>query len=150
MPKILTLLILMFCAAAIAEAQVSSSSKLKLSYVEEGMGCGCSVSYNSSDSQKNKHVLIIPMDDDAYVTIDEKKLQLRLITSSKAKATEKVGDRSWEIYSARNVKVRVDYVVTRVCDPDDEGCEATYYRANMTVTKGKQSRVVKGIAICGC
>lgn len=150
MLKILTFLILIFCAAATVEAQVSSSSKLKLSYVEEGMGCGCSVSFNSAESQKNKHLLIIPMDDDAYVTIDEKKLQLRLIAESKERATEKVGDRSWEIYSAGNVRVRVDYLVTRVCDPDDEGCEATCFRATMTVSKGRQRRVVKGVAICGC
>ena len=76
-------------SAAAVEAQVSSSSKLKLSYVQEGMGCGCSMSYNSSDSQNNKHLLIVPMDDDAYVTIDEKKLQLRLIAESKEKACRK-------------------------------------------------------------
>jgi hypothetical protein len=84
------------------------------------------------------------------MNLDGENIELRLLASSKQKSKELVGDRSWETYSAKNLRVRVDYVVTRVCDPKDEGCESVYYKATMTVTRGKQRRVVKGIAICGC
>lgn len=152
MLKTITLILFMLTAASVVEPQsVSSSSKFTLGYVEDAaIGCGCSFSYNLSDLRNHKHLLISPMDEDTYITLDGQKLKLQLLAELKGKRKERVGDRSWQIYSGGDVKVRVDYVVTKVCDPNDEDCEATYYRANMTVTRGKQRLVVRGIAICGC
>jgi hypothetical protein len=40
------------------------------------------------------------------------------------------GDRSWGTYVAGDVKARIDWTVTRVCDPKDESCELTYCPVN--------------------
>ena len=152
MLKTITLLIIMLAAAVVAEAQsVSTSSRLRIGYIgDPGYGCGCSLSYNMAESYNQKFLLLTPMDDATYTNVDGKEVTLRLVAASQRRRRERVGDRSWETYSAGNLKVRVDYVVTEVCPVNDEGCEVTHYRATMIVTRGKERRVVKGVASCGC
>ena len=144
------LLPLVMLVGQVMHAQ-SASSSLKLGYVEDvAFGCGGSISYNLSDLRKGRFLLITPMDEATYVNLDGRNVKLRLVASSKTNAKEKVGDRSWETYVARNIQVKVEYVVTDVCDPNDESCEVTYYRTKMTVIRGNQRTVVKAIALFGC
>ena len=148
MIKIFAILIL---TVAFGNAVYAQSQPLRLGYVDEGsFGCGCSMSRNASEARKLKFILVTPMDDATYIQLNDKRLTLRLVAESKRRRRERVGDRSWETYSDGDVTVRVDYVVTRVCGPREEGCEVTNYRATMTVSRGKQRIVVKGIADCGC
>ena len=97
-----------------------------------------------------KFILVAPMDDATYIQLNGQRVKLRLVAESKRRRRERVGDRAWETYSAGDVTVRVDYVVTRVCGPREEGCEVTNYRTTMTISRGKQRMVVKGLASCGC
>ena len=90
------------------------------------------------------------MDDATYIQLNGQTVKLHPVAASKRTRRERVGDRSWETFTAGDAKVRVDYVVTRVCGPREEGCEVTNYRATLTILRGKQRIVVKGIAACGC
>ena len=130
----------------------STSNSIKLGYVRDfDYGCGCYFSYNSSNIWKDKNLFVSSIEEDTVViNVDGKDVKLRSIAQSKDKMDEKVGDRSWETYIAGDLKVRLDYVVTKVCDPNDESCESTRYRATLTVMRGKQRRVINGAAICGC
>jgi hypothetical protein len=124
---------------------------LKLEDVDAGaFGCGCSLSRNSVEARKLKFLVVSPMDDATYIKLNGEKIKMHLVASSKRRTRERVGDRSWEKYAAGNVTMRIDYVVTRVCGPKEEGCEVTNYRAVLTVSRGAQTVVVKGIADCGC
>ena len=91
------------------------------------------------------------MDEPAYINLDGKDLKLEEVESGGSEAVpEKVGDRSWEAHVAGDVKVRIDRTVTKVCDPKDESCEVTYYKAVMTITRKTQKAIVKTIGLCGC
>ena len=148
MIKILAILAVTFAFGNAVHAQ---SQKLKLDYVDPGgYGCGCSMSRNAAEERKMKFILVAPMDDATYIQLNGKQITLRPVAVSRLKRRERVGDRSWETYTDGDVTVRIDYVVTRVCGPREEGCEVTNYRATMTVSRGKQRIVVKGIAACGC
>ena len=150
MLKIFAILAFTFACGNTVPAQ-SSSQKLELGYVDEGaFGCGCSMSRNASEERNMKFILVTPMDDATYIQLDGKRVTLRAVAASRQRRRERVGDRSWEKYSAGDITVRVDYVVTRVCGQREEGCEVTNYRATMTISRGKQRLVVKGIASCGC
>ena len=150
MLKILIALAIMFGFGDVAQAQ-SSSQKLELGYVDEGaFGCGCSMSRNVREERDMKFILVAPMDDATYIQLNGKNIKLRLVAESKRRRIERVGDRAWETYAAEDVTVRVDYMVTRVCGPREEDCEVTNYRATMTITRGNQRLVVKGLASCGC
>jgi len=124
---------------------------LKLGYVKVAdFGCGCSLSLNKLDLRNDRLVFISSMGDFGYVNVNGKTFKLRLDAASKEKQVVKVGDRSWERYSSGSVKVRIDYVVTGLCDPNDEACEVIAYNALINITRGKRSRVVRTIGICGC
>lgn len=90
------------------------------------------------------------MDGSARINLDGKDLELQLVDSKELKRAPKVGDREWAVCAAGDVRVRVDYLVTKVCDPKDESCEVTYYKATLTVTRKSQRTAIKTIGFCGC
>ena len=153
MTKIFALIILIIIVAQFSYPQSpqARAASIKVGYVKSADdGCGCSFSYNLTEFWKDKHLFVSPMDEATFINVDGKDVELRLVTQSKENRDEKVGDRSWQTYVAGEIKVRVDYTVTKICDPNDENCEVTYYRAKLTVMRGKQRRVVNGVALCGC
>ena len=111
-------------------------------------GAGCSL-WMPSDAKKRRAVFLSDFDGSAVINIDGKDIELKLINRREPKGGPKKGDRSTWNYAAKNVSARVDYVVTRVCDPNDEACEVTWYDATIAVASGKRKRVVKVTGICG-
>jgi len=130
----------------------SSRSSIKIGYVKDGdIGVGCSLSLNIADRRERRYVFVQGMDEPAYINLDGKDLKLEEVDSGGSEAViEKVGDRSWVAYVAGDVKVRIDRTVTRVCDPKDESCEVTNYKAVITITRNAQKAIVKTIELFGC
>ena len=112
--------------------------------------CGCSLALGVADESKDRFVFMSDMGRKAIVNLNGKDLKLRLIASKKGSDDPKVRDRSWEIYAAGEVKVRVDFTVRELCNPDDEACEVIYYKATLTVTRKTQKAIVKTVGLCGC
>jgi hypothetical protein len=122
----------------------SAQPKLKLGYVKNGdIGCGCSYSSNVTDLRNRRYIFIESMDEPAYINLNGRNLKLRPVASSKTKGEEKAGRRSWETYIAGDLKIRLDKIVTKVCDPNDEACEVTSYKATMTVTRKAEKTIVR-------
>ena len=151
------LLALLFSLALSSEVKAqsmpapSAQPKLRLGYVKNGdIGCGCSYSSNVTDLQNRRYIFIESMDEPAYINLNGRNLKLRPVASSKTKGEEKVGHRSWETYIAGELKIRLDKVVTKVCDPKDEACEVTFYKATITVTRKARKTIVKLTGLCGC
>ena len=113
-------------------------------------GCGCYFqSLMESKRRSNKFIFGLGMDEEnAWMNIDGKDVKLTLVSSSKD-SVERAGTRS-ETYRANGIGVRVDYVVTRVCKPNDENCESTGYAATFSVTNGGRKWAIKGRGSCGC
>ena len=129
----------------------SAQPKLRLGYVKDNdVGCGSAFSLNATDMGNRRYIFAQDMDDPPYINLNGKNLQLRLTGYSKPKGKEKVGDRSWETYAAGELKVRIDYTVTKVCTPRDEICETTYLNATMTVSQKTQKTTVKLTGRSGC
>ena len=115
-------------------------------------GCGCYFQLPAERKKKrsDKYVFMEGLDGEgAWMNIDGKDMKLSLIGSTKG-LVGGVGTRSHTRYRANGIAVRVDFVVTRVCGPDDENCESTDYDATFTVTKGGRKRIVKAKGVCGC
>lgn len=115
-------------------------------------GCGCYFQFPAEWEKKafDKNVFMQSIDGaEAWMNIDGK--DVRLLPDGPSKeSVEKVGSRSSEKYKAAGISVEIEFVVTRVCDPDDESCESNSYDATFTVTKAGRKRVVKAKGICGC
>jgi hypothetical protein len=143
---------LTFMTVALAQSNSPISNRLILGPVEDpDFGCGCWLSRTKLDGRNRRFVFMSPLDGSAYINLNQKTITLRLIAESRDKKRgPRVGDRSWAIYSDGNVRLRIDYIVTTVCDPKDESCEVTYYNAIMTVTRNQQKAVVHTSGLCGC
>ena len=115
-------------------------------------GCGCYFQFLSEWEKKlfDKNVFMQSLDGaSAWMNIDGKDVQLKPDGPGKGSAA-KVGSRSYEKYKAPGISVQIEFVVTRVCDPDDESCESTNYDATFTVIKAGRQRVIKAKGVCGC
>lgn len=115
-------------------------------------GCGCYFQFPSDWQNKSfdKNVFMGDISGGkAWMNIDGKDVVLTPDGPAKG-AAEKVGSRLRERYKANGISVRVEYVATRVCDPDDESCESTNYDATFTVIKAGRQSVTKAQGVCGC
>jgi len=129
----------------------SARPKLRLGYVKDhDVGCGSAFFLNTTDMENQRYIFSQDVDDPPYINLNGKNLQLRLTAISKPTRKEKVGDRWWETYVAGDVKVRIDYTVTKVCTPQEEMCETTYLNAIMTVSQMAQKTTVKLTGYSGC
>lgn len=147
MPKTLTVLTIILVQAAFACAQ---SSSFKLGYIKPTVSdSGCSLARRTSAVQKDDLIFYSLSDETGYINLNGKELKLQPARASKEKPTEQVGDRSWKMYAAGAVRLRIDFTVTRICDPNDEQCEVTNYSATVTVQRRAQRIVVRAIGICG-
>ena len=72
-------------------------------------GCGCYLYRNRSDDRNRRYIFVGPMDEPGYLNIDGETIRLKFMGRSKAGRNERVGDRSWERYSAGDVTARIDY-----------------------------------------
>ena len=149
--KIVTTIAVLVTFAAIALSQPAPSASLKLGHVPDAdFGCGCYLFRNKSDGRNRRYLFVSPMDEPAYLNLNGKTIRLLKVDSSSENRGERIGDRSWEIYSGYGVKVRIDYTVTRVCPLNDENCESHDYKTRMTVTRGRSKMSVNTIGVCGC
>ena len=147
------LCILAFSSGASPQAISTSSlrSSFKLGYVKNGdIGCGCYFARNKAELQNRRYLYIHGMDESAYINVNGKNIKLHRFAPIYEPIREKIGQRSWGKFTAGNIKIRLEKTVTKICDPNDEDCEVTNYKATMTVTKKAQKIIVKLIGLCGC
>jgi len=117
-------------------------------------GCGCYFSFRGTSPNPERYVFSSSIDDEktAWMNIGGRdvKLTLEREIGLKGKEAERVGSRSSATYASGDIQVSGTYVVTQVCDPNDESCESTQYDVTFVVRKGRKSQVVKAVGSCGC
>jgi len=127
---------------------------LKLGVIQDKTqfdGCGCSFYLNAKDEKRERAIFLSDLSENAAINLDGKDLILKPMHKSvERKGKSRIGDRSWETYALGNIKLRIEYTITKLCPPKDESCEVIWYNATITVTQNAQKVVVKTIGICGC
>jgi hypothetical protein len=119
-------------------------------FVEE---CGCFLQLSEDHrKRRERYVLLSNIDDIALMNIDGQEVKLEPVERSEPEYEGNVrkGQRAKELYRAGSLNVRVDYSVTKTCPPRDDSCEATWYDATITLTRGNQKRIMKTVGVCGC
>jgi hypothetical protein len=118
------------------------------------MGCSCSIQTAKEAKKPNSQKFLFLSElgtDDAWMNINGKDVKLTRVKSTENEDDEyKIGRRYYEEYSAKGIKVRIDYLTTWICPPEDEGCEVTKFDITITVTKGEASKALKAMGLCGC
>ncbi|QYO67316.1 hypothetical protein [Leptolyngbya sp. 7M] len=146
-----TALILLLCVGASVHGQVKIA-ELKNSDRAEGCSCSFQVPAEASKRNSTKFIFVSELGSNVgWMNINGRDTRLKLIKSTeKTSGRVRVGDRYFEEYSGPGFSVRIDYTVTRVCPPRDEGCEWTKYNVTITVRKGAASQSIKAAGECGC
>jgi hypothetical protein len=82
------------------------------------------------------------------MNINGRDVQLKLIRQSNGSG--RIGSKDTLTYVAGNIRVVANWVVTRVCRPDDESCESTGYKGTFVIERGSSRLVVEVLGDCGC
>lgn len=114
-------------------------------------GCGCYLQLPQDSKLKNeRYVFLADVDGSAQINVNGQDITLKQVTNNLPQESLKVGAKWSEVYESGKTKVEVEYVVKKVCDPNDEACEVTHYSATITVTHDKAVRKVNATGLCGC
>jgi hypothetical protein len=113
--------------------------------------CGTSLQLPEDyKSHKDKYVFDADLGEFCRLNIDGRDVDLKMRNSAGMNRELKVGDRYNETYGGDDLKARVDYVVTGVCDSNDESCEVTYIDATITVERHGSKQQIKARGLFGC
>jgi hypothetical protein len=115
-------------------------------------GCGCYFSFPSEERKRfPRFVFASDLDEQsAWMNIDGQDVKLKLVQFSGPQESAKIGSKLARTYAAAGLKVHILYVTTKICQPDDESCESTEYRASFTVRKGARQQTMRLKGSCGC
>jgi hypothetical protein len=81
---------------------ISSKTELRPGYVKDSdIGCGCSFARSKMDLRNRRYIYSESMGEPAYINVTGKNLKLQAVASSGERIPEKVGQRSWETYTAK-------------------------------------------------
>lgn len=76
------------------------------------------------------------------INLNGRDIELKLIKDYLPDKNYKIGLGGYEIWQGKNTRLRLDYIFTWLCPPEDETCEVYHYRGVMTVTyKGKHRKL---------
>ncbi len=129
-------------------------------YSDDVGGFRCAFRSPTADpnADPSQHKLLLQVDDDSLpkqrglVAINGKKHLLRgtsLQVRAKRDGLVSVGDKLVETLTDDEVAVTLKATITKLCPPDEESCEVTYYRATVTVTYAGASRTFPVAGECG-
>jgi hypothetical protein len=147
---LLTMLVLVNVSAQNASKR-SLVANLKDNAVADG--CGCYFKFRGTPETAERYIFASSIEEDktAWMNIGGRDVELKLVkeTGSNGRRVQ-VGGRWTEKYVSGDIAVSGTYLVTRVCDPNDENCESTGYDVTFVVKKGHKSQVVRAVGSCGC
>ena len=110
---------------------------------------GCKLWLPSEKYSAEHYIFLSDVEGHGIVNLDGRDTKLNLVRSREPKGEIRKGDRSTHWYMADAIAVRVDYVVTGLCPPDDESCEVIYYRATVVVGNRSVKQTLTARGICG-
>jgi hypothetical protein len=107
--------------------------------------------YFSLSTDENKLMVFVDdLADTAWLNINGRDTRLVLLRSTQTGKPEKLGDRFSEFYQGGGFDVQVDFTITFVCPPGEEGCEHTGMDGFVTVRRGKSKSSILVSGGRGC
>lgn len=75
------------------------------------------------------------------INVNGRDIELERVKDHLPDKDYKVGRGGYQIWKGKNVTLRLDYIYTWLCKPDDEQCEVYYYRGVLDINyRGKQRK----------
>lgn len=129
------------------------STSLKLgSLKKEVGGCGCSIQDVAAAKSGNikDYLFFADGTSPAWINLNGQDVQLELKAGPKGMYAKKLGEKILRSYGNDSLSLNVELTATKVCAPDQEGCEVNKFDAVMELKQGATTTRVQGMAECGC
>ena len=125
---------------------------LKDGTIVDGCDCYLQTLKESENYLSPLFIFLAELDElEAYINVDGKDTRLKLVSQVDYKGKPQIGKKSSRKYTAGDVTVLIEYVVTGFCAPSDESCAFTKHSGTITVTKdSRMQKLTKLIGGCGC
>ena len=154
MKSVCILLVTMICLLGTSSAQRASKSRLVGNLLRHDLvgGCGCYFEFRGRKRNTELYMFFEGIEENyvAWMNINGKDVPLKLVKERHPGGRESVGSRWPRTFAADDISVTTTFITTRVCDPNDEGCESHDYDATFVVRKGQRVQTVKAVGSCGC
>src|SRR5262249_17925193 len=96
---------------------------LKNGTIVDGCSCSLQTPKDYKNPSSNRYILLSDIDEkEAYINLDGKDVKLKLVSRVDYKGKARVDKKFSRKYTAGNVTLFVEYVITSVCAPKDEEC----------------------------
>jgi hypothetical protein len=155
----LALLFTLVIAANAATAQESAANGKynspligNLKRLHKTYGCDCKLQTfkEARNDMANKFVFQSNLAaTPAWMNIDGKDIQLKLMYASPSTKGVTLGSRYYKKYSAKGITILIRYVVSAVCPEENPDCDEEGHVATITVTKGGRRQSIKATGMCG-
>ena len=115
--------------------------------------CGCYFKFPNEDKNSERYVFFEDASKESPVmNIGGRNVKLKLISSTEPPdGIKRNGERFSRRYVSGSIKIRMDFVATRVCPPPyNPECVANNYDVTFTAVKGGRRQTLKAVGGCGC
>jgi hypothetical protein len=97
----------------------------------------------------NNAIAIFGYDGSGVINVDGRDIKLRQIEGGLPDKNFKVGQSGHETWKGKNISVRLDYIFTWLCPPQNENCEVYYYKGALDINYRGRHRKIKVVGYGG-
>ena len=113
--------------------------------------CGCNFRFPSERDARRYVFFEDFAAEPPLMNVGGRDVKLKLVRTTEPDAgVRKRGDRFSRWYTSGKLKVRMDFVATRVCPSGVEECESNSYRVIISAREGSRRQTVRVVGGCGC
>jgi hypothetical protein len=148
--SLLTFLIFLTQTVSPANSQ-SPQSSFRLGFVSDAESIASShgaadsiwlANTKEKDRIDRKAIAILGYGSFGAININGRDIELKLIKDNLPDRNFKVGRGGYQIWKGKKTTVRLDYVFTRLCPQNQEGCSVYYYKGILNIKyNGKRRKV---------
>ncbi len=143
MKRFSTILVIFLTLSFAQNAFAQKSFKIGFIQGEYGIGCGDQIwlATNKKQSQ-NEEVIFNTCLQQGLININGSDVELKSFKDYLPDKNFKVGRGGYQIWKGKNITVRLDYIITRLCPSNQESCSVYYYKGILEVNYNEKRRIV--------
>lgn len=115
-------------------------------------GCGCSFNEPIGEKGIGRFLVMWLYEEKAKLRLGDQLYELE-VSAAKSNSHSQppiLGEKTDFYLSGNGLEVKINCTTSRVCTPEDEACEATWFDGVMHITNGGQSSTTPVRGACGC
>jgi hypothetical protein len=155
--KITTLFLISLLGSLALPLAAGQNRKLLVGKIKDKSlveGCGCAFQLPADSKRRNRsYIYSDDLDGTAWMNIDGHDIEFKLvrtIATPRDQDRARRGDRTVQEYKGAEITLILSHTITQPCRVNDESCEWVGMTAELKLSDGKRTKLIKTIGGCGC